>query len=82
MTTAEQLRARGFIEGRSKAESKDAPRARRRPGIAADEHAHPQIRHPRQGAHDLVAGATEEQIIRWSSRLVEGAATLDDVFGR
>jgi len=30
--------------------------------------------------HDRVAHATQEQITLWSSRLVQGAETLDDVF--
>ncbi len=83
MTTAEQLRAKGFIEGRveGRVEGRAEGHAE---GLASllTSMLTRKFGTLDKGAHDLVAGATEEQIIRWSSRLVEGAATLDDVFGR
>ena len=83
MTTAEQIRAKGFIEGRveGRVEGRAEGHAE---GLASllTSMLTRKFGTLDKGAHDLVAGATEEQIIRWSSRLVEGAATLDDVFGR
>ena len=65
MTTAEQLRAKGYIEGRAedvptvapKDASKGAPRTCRRPGIAADEHAHSQVRPPPRHRHSRPRGS-------------------------
>lgn len=79
MTTAEQLRAKGFIEGRV-----EGPAEGHAEGLASllTNMLTRKFGTLDKGAHDLVAGAMEEQIIRWSSRLVEGAATFDDVFDR
>ncbi len=91
MTTAEQLRAKGYIEGRAEGRTDGRAEGRlegRTEGRAEGQALLLTSMLTRKfgpldiDTHDLVAQATEEQIILWSSRLVEGATTLDDVFDR
>ncbi|MFZ2238330.1 MAG: hypothetical protein WAV90_02150 [Gordonia amarae] len=83
MTTAEQLRAKGFIEGRveGRVEGRAEGHAE---GLVSLLTSVLTLKFGTldKGVHDLAAHATEDQIMLWSSRLVEGAVTLDDVFDR
>jgi flagellar biosynthesis/type III secretory pathway protein FliH len=85
VTTAEQLHAKGFIEGRAEgreegqAEGRAEGQALGQASLLTDMLA-VKFGTLDNDTHDRVAHATQEQITLWSSRLVQGVETLDEVF--
>ena len=85
VTTAEQLHAKGFIEGRAEgreegqAEGRAEGQALGQASLLTDMLA-VKFGTLDNDTHDRVAHATQEQITLRSSRLVQGVETLDEVF--